>query len=307
MRKSIITSVFLLLLLNVFAQNAVKLEYKFSIGDSLNWTQNTKQTVKQVLNGTEQIVNSEISGSLKLRVHSTTPSGARIEIQYKKITLISKGFMGEMKMDSDGPQDNLYHKLMKSMVGKKFYINLSKQGVVENVEGVEILWSEFSTIGMDETTQAAMQQSMERSFGKESFKGSIETALTYYPSMPVDVGATWQNETSMAMNFPLQIQNHWKLNGLSTTSADIECNSSIVTLDREREILLPGGITSKFNLDGSQAAKGTMNLSDGWPNIFTVTSDVKGTMTVLAGGMIANDMQIPMEIHSESTYHITKL
>lgn len=288
------------------AQQPVKLNYTFKAGESYEWTQQAKQTVKQQINGTEQAIESNVNSTLHFKVANITATGARIEIEYKKLNLSSSGFMGNVTMDSEGAQDNPHNKIMKSMTGKKFYFTMSKQGAVENVEGVEALWSDFSTLGMDENTQAIMKQTMETSFGPEAFRGSIETSLLYYPETSVKPGSTWSHETAGTMNFPLKVQSTWKLINHTASKAEIETTGVIITTDKNKEVPIPGGLKSTFDLNGSQSGKGTVNTANGWPNAFTVTSSLKGTMTLLAGGMIPADMEVPMEINSETTYSIVK-
>ena len=69
---------------------------------------------------------------------------------------------------------------------------------------------------------------------------------------------------------------------------------------------LPGGLKAKTALSGKQAMKSKIDVKSGWPTKMDVLSELKGTMTLLAGGMIPEDMDVPMEILSETSYTITK-
>jgi hypothetical protein len=61
---------------------------------------------------------------------------------------------------------------------------------------------------------------------------------------------------------------------------------------------------AKVDLNGRQMTKGTVDLKSGWPSKMEVISEIKGKMTLLAGGMIPEDTDVPMEILSESTFTI---
>jgi hypothetical protein len=78
------------------------------------------------------------------------------------------------------------------------------------------------------------------------------------------------------------------------------------TTDKEKTINLPGGIKAKSDLAGRQASKSTVDVKTGWPTTLEVLAEIKGKMTLLAGGMIPEDMDVPMEILSESSFTITK-
>jgi hypothetical protein len=63
---------------------------------------------------------------------------------------------------------------------------------------------------------------------------------------------------------------------------------------------------AKMDLQGKQATKNTINAKTGWPNTVETLSELKGKMILLAGGPIPEDMEVPMEIVTESKTTITK-
>jgi hypothetical protein len=70
---------------------------------------------------------------------------------------------------------------------------------------------------------------------------------------------------------------------------------------------LPNGIKAKTNLSGKQSTKSKVDTKNGWPTETKVLSEIKGTLTLLAGGVFPSDMEVPMEIVTESTFLITKI
>ncbi len=88
--------------------------------------------------------------------------------------------------------------------------------------------------------------------------------------------------------------------------ATLEAQGQLTTVDKEKVTTLPNGIRSKVDLGGRQVIVGKVNLKTGWPTEIKVLSDIQGKMTLLAGGMISSDMDIPMVISTESVYMITK-
>ena len=52
--------------------------------------------------------------------------------------------------------------------------------------------------------------------------------------------------------------------------------------------------------------KAKVNVKTGWPSEINALSEIKGDLTLLAGGPIPEDMKVPMVITSESTFKVVK-
>lgn len=300
--------VLLLFIFSAFTYPAkeVKLEYIFKVGDVHEWIQTTKQTITQSVPGAgEMTVNISLDGAMQLKVVGLTGTGAKVETTYSKIKMLMKmpAPMGDVTMDSEGIDDNMQNKLMKTMTKKPFYIFMNKQGVIEKVEGTENLYSGISELGMDSAAADQAKQSLKQAMSEQSIKASIEMSLMQYPAGKVKIGDTWKNTVSTALNFPMQINNTWTFEKLEGTVASIASDGIVVTTDKDKTTTI-NGMQAKVDLSGRQMTKGTVDLKSGWPSKMEVISEIKGKMTLLAGGMIPQDMDVPMEIFSESTFTI---
>lgn len=282
----------------------VKLEYIFKVGDVHEWIQTTKQTITQSVPGAgEMSVNVSLDGAMQLRVVALTATGAKVETTYSKIKMLMKMPMGDVTMDSEGGDDTIQNKLMKTMTKKPFYIFMNKQGIIEKVEGTENLYSGVSELGMEPAAADQAKQSLQQAMSEQSIKASIEMSLMQYPTAKVKTGDTWKNTISTALNFPMQINNTWTFEKLEGTVASIVSDGVIVTIDKDKPTTI-NGMQAKVDLGGRQMTKGTVDLKSGWPSKMEVLSEIKGKMTLLAGGMVPQDMDVPMEILSESTFTI---
>ncbi|MBA4055901.1 MAG: hypothetical protein C0490_14400 [Marivirga sp.] len=286
--------------------NMVKLEYAFRVGDEYTLTQITKQTINQSIMGTEQNGENMYSGEMNFKVVELTPSGARLETQFIALKNRSKTMMGDVTMDSEGSEDNMQNKIFKSMMKKSFFVTLNKTGVVENVEGAENLWSGLNTLGLDENTINSTKQSLEQLLGKNSLKNSVEQAMVYYTDRKVKQGDVWTSKNGFPMDFPIQIENSWNLVNLGTTTAKVSADGVFTTTDKQKAINLPGGIKAKVDLGGKQTMQANVNLDTGWPSDLHILSELKGKMILLAGGILQEDMEMPMQILTNTSYKITK-
>ena len=256
--------------------------------------------------GTEQLGENIYSGEMNFKVIELTSTGARLETKFLTLKNSSKTIMGEMAMDSEGSDENVQNKIFKSMMGKTFFITLSKTGAVEDVEGAENLWSGMGSLELDEKTLAAMKQTLEQLLGKNSLKNSFEQAMVYYSDKKVKQGDTWSSINTFPMDFPIQVNNEWSLVSLEGSAAKVNATGVYSTTDKDKIISLPNGIKAKVDLGGSQRMNANVNVKTGWPSDLKLTSELKGKMILLAGGMIPQDMDVPMEIKTETTYKIIR-
>ncbi|MBL0741819.1 DUF6263 family protein [Chryseolinea lacunae] len=284
----------------------VKLEYSFRVGDEYTMVQSTKQTIKQTIMGMDQVAENAMSGNVKYKVVAVTATGAKLETQFTQMKNTTKSVMGEMVMDSQGEEQTVQNKLFKSMMNKVFYVILNKRGFVEDIENSENLWSGMKDLGLDAEKEAEVKKSMEQMMGKNSLKNSFEQAMVYYSDKKVKQGDTWVSKNGFPMEFPIQADNTWSLVSLAGADAKVNSDGVFSTIDKNKKVTLPGGFEAKVDLSGKQNTKASVNAKSGWPSNLAISSTLKGTMTLLAGGMIPQDMDVPMEILTETTYTITK-
>lgn len=296
----------LLLFVSSSWTEAVKLEYKFKVGEEYTMDQITNQTMKQTIMGSEQAGENHYSGSMILKIVSLTSTGARIETQFLSLKNTSKNLMGETIMDSEGTEDNVQNKVFKAMMKKPFHITMTRLGKVEKVEGADNLWSDMGNLGIDQTTLAALKQSLGQMLGENSLKSSFEQALIVYPDKKVKVGETWTSQNGFPMDFPILVDNTWTLAEATSSSALVNANGVFTTTDKTKTISLPGGFKATVDLTGTQNLKASVNVKSGWPNNLNINSELKGKMILLAGGMLPQDMEVPMEIKTETTFKISK-
>jgi len=284
----------------------LKLQYTFVVGDNYELTQGSKQNIKQTIPGMGDVaVDIDLTGVMNLKVVELTATGAKVETTYKSIKMITKSPMGDVSMDSEGPADNTQNKLIKALTGKSIYMYLTKQGKVEKIENAENLFSGLGELGLDEAAAAAAKQSLQQSLGEGALKASIEGVLVSYPETAVNVGDTWKSSIGSASSFAMKTENVWTLSKQDGGTANIDGDGTVVTTDKEK-VTPVNGMNAKADLNGRQAMKATINVKTGWPTEVKTLSEIKGVMTLLAGGMIPEDMAIPMEITSESTFTIVK-
>ena len=286
----------------------VKLEYVFRVGDEYAWKQVMSQTVKQsipILG--DQLIENWANIGLNLKVVSLTPDGAKVEARYTAISMQSKvpAGMGEsMLLDSEGAADKTENRMLKVLINKAFTLLITKQGKIEKIEGLDNLWMGFNGLAVEGQRFIIMKQRIKQNLSERSIRNSFESALMFYPGRPVKPGETWEHTTGVPGIFPLEMKNTWRITDAAGDVTKLTADGIVSTTDKEKVVELPNGLKSKADLKGSQKLFGTADSKTGWPMEVKMTSTVKGNMTLLAGGMILQDMQVPMEIVTENVYMI---
>jgi hypothetical protein len=285
--------------------DGLKLEYVYKVGDEYVMSQTTKQGLKQTILGTEQTGGNEYVGDMTLKVKEVTSDGAKIEAQFLKLRIRSVSLLGEIVTNSEGDLEQVQNKMVKSMMNKPFMVTANKVGQIVNVEGAENLWSDIASMNLDQQSAAPAQQLLKQFINNKALKSNIEQSMVHYSENKVNEGDKWNSNLDLP-NFPIKVDNSWSLTGVKGGIASVNADGIFTTADKEKTIELPNGFKAKVDLNGAQQMKSTVNVKTGWARDLSLHAEMKGKMLLLAGGMLPMDVEVPMEIITDTSYKITK-
>jgi hypothetical protein len=183
---------------------------------------------------------------------------------------------------------------------------MNKSGRIISVEGLENLHAGVKSAMEDSEVNPAVQQLMEQMLNESSVKNNLSQVLVYYTDRGVNPGDSWKSQNQLPMGFPVNIDITWNLVTLSARTADVRAEGLFTTSDKEKVVSLPNNMKAKVNLSGNQTTTSIVDLSSGWPTAMRLQAELKGTMLLLAGGMIPMDLELPTRIQTETQYTITK-
>jgi hypothetical protein len=285
----------------------VDLRYTFKVGDVYDYEQQSQQTSKQTFPGMgEMNTEASMTGVMQMKVVEVTTQGAKVEAQYSKLKMAVNSMLMKMNLDSEGDQEETSNKIAKSMMGKTFHFVLLKTGKVENVQGAENLYSDLGSIGLDADVVANTKKMLQQSLNDKSLEAILTNSFVLYPDKKVKEGDRWNTETLQTMSFPMHFQNTWSLSKMDGTNAQVNSEANMMTADKEKIMSLPNGMKTKSDLAGTQSLNASIDVKSGWPKQVNIVSNLKGNMTLLAGGLIPTDMLVPMEMKIQTTYSIKK-
>jgi hypothetical protein len=282
------------------------LEYKFQVGESYEFVQKMLQNTKQSVPGMgEMSINLKAETALLLKITEKTATGAKAEIVMLRLKVdTSTPMTGEVKLDSDGDQTSQLNRVLKSFCSVPFVAFIGKDGGVEKLEGLEKFQTAVDALSLDDAGKNAARQMAEQFAGRTTLKSQLENILTRYPNEKIDIGSTWKTSTAASMGVPIYVNHTWKLVGIEKQIASLESDGT-VSSDAEKEFPLMG-FKAKSNVTGRVASKAKANQQTGWPQEIKSILEMKGVITILAGGQIPENLEIPTESLLESEVTVTK-
>lgn len=291
MKNAIIFVCFLLLSAAAFSQT--NLQYNLKEGEVYKVRQEAQQVILQEMDGAVHELTNEISGLLEFQVTKERDTTFEIDLFFRDLNLVmTSSIQGELMnvRASEVNENDIQSKIFNSMLNEPVRMILSKNGDILEVTGGDSLVAKMSEASgiTDEFSLNMMKKSLEGEFGSEALSNNYEQMTFIYPSQPVRVGDSWNNE----FQGKLSARNSWLLEAVSDTSATITGEAEI-TMDISEPV-------STMKLDGSQSTRIEIDLLSGFIVSMKVEGSSKG-VTIMAQ---MGNAEIPTSIQSITTYEL---
>lgn len=280
----------------------ISLAYKLRVGDQFELRQKTEQKIVQTIMGMEQTGNNHYDGTIAMRVISSQSGSYRIEAKMIRLKSHLKNFMNEIYLDSDGDTQNASNQIVTSMMNRPFYVTISQTGVIEKVENVDNLWAGIDKLNVSEEEKKKVKASIGQMINESSFKNGLGQAFLSYPTTPVQLQESWNTQSGIPADFPVKSDNKWVVETATSSQAVVRGDGVFKTTDKEKIVSLPGEFRAKVDLSGTQQVKGTTTLKTGLPVAVRIDGKMTGTILLLAGGFLPMDVQVPINIETQTDY-----
>lgn len=318
--------ILLIFILGFFGANKIvlgqeiNLEYDYKKDQEFKLVVRTQQLIEQDLGGFTQNIQNLIDSEILFKVVEVTGDSAKLEVAYKRLYFSMDGPMGEgMVMSSDGDKSDPINMIVRSMVNNPFYVILNKSGRILSVEGMEeVLGKINETLELiDDDIKESIQASIDNQFGEESFKSSFMTGLIVYPNYPLKIGETWSTTTMDYSTVPLEMNTTWTLGNVRRRIATIEGSATLQSKDtvnknakstdakstktkgsknsNEKEVIVKKE-NNNIGMTGTNIINATINLSTGWLQESTQTSEISGIMVLPPDKYFSESVEIPLKI-----------
>jgi hypothetical protein len=286
-------------------EGEVQLKYQFKPNDQFSWVQFKKQSVKQTIMGMEHEMHNNMHGEYLLKVLEVTSGSARIEAQFMKLKTTSKSIVGNMILDSEGAPELTETKLVRTVIGKPFYVTIDETGDVRKIEDAKNVTAGLGDVPVEGQTQEIMVSVLKQFLSEPALKANFKEIFIEYPATPLKLGDKWKTHHQPGMSFPIMLENTWSISEILPANINLAGDGVITTTDKEA-LMEFAGIKVKSDLSGKQTVKTVVNLKTGWPSKQDATAELKGTMKFAAGGMVPADMDVPVQVFYKSTHVIKR-
>jgi len=286
------------------------LQYVFKEGDSFRLISKAEQQISQEIPQMGKVdVKNTTDGAFLFKVKSVTDGVAACEVSYEYMKVVTENPMvGTVTMDSKADDGSPMNDMMKGFTEGTFTLNLHPNGTVSDIEGIEEVFENAvgALSGMNPQQSAAIKSQVSGQFGPEALSANIEGALVHYTDEKVDKGSSWTSSIDIAGGIYGTTTSNWTINDVSGDDVQIGVAGAFKS-DFEREMEVNGLKGAKFKISGTQIGTFSVNKSTGWIKGSEIEVKMSGTLDIPAGGMVPQDMSIPMEINSQTQYMMERL
>jgi len=286
------------LLLTVFSfhsQGQYNLEYNLEIGKTYKQLSVTDMNMEMDAMGQKVQMNVKQETGFHYSVVALNADVYDIQLTYQKFK-VSMDVPAPFTIDTDAPENSTDANMgnaFKSIIGIPIDIQMTKQGKITSIRGIDKLKENLSATGNPQ-----LNQMFDQLFSEEIIQKQIEHSSAYFPGKPVAIGDSWDVVSSV---------NNQGIDIISKMNLTLkEVTNNMATLGVTGTLYTPeGGIVTNIqgmeasvSVDGKQAGSMQIDLKTGWIERADITQNFKPNVEIM-GQTMQQDIAIKMTITAE--------
>ena len=238
------------------------LEYNLEKGKTYN--QNMVSVTNMKMNTMGQDINMVMTMEMGFQYDVLGLNNGVYDVRtsYRKIKSNMSSPMMSLNIDSDSPEnstDKALGDIFKSLTGVPIDLQLTKQGKVISVKGIEKLVEKINAISNPQYKMMVDQQ-----FSEKAIKATFEQMAPYFPSKPVAIGDSWDvNTTVNSSGFDIISKMKVTLKQVKDNIATLDCTGTLTTPEGGAVINVQG-MDAKASIKGNQVGNILMDMKTGW-------------------------------------------
>lgn len=255
--------IILLLLFSFHCQGADKYTLEYTLEKGKTYKQHSVSDMNMAMSAMGQDIkmSMQMSVDVNFDVVDQNNDGYNIRMTYRKIKT-SMTSPTDYSIDSDSPEsssDKSSADFLKSLIGVPIDVQLTQQGKVTSVKGVDKLVEKINAVDNPQFKQMFTQQ-----FSEKMIKTMIEQFSVYFPDKPVAVNDTWDVSTSYNAN-GIDIINKMSLTlkQVANNIADIDLTGKLATPEGGTDAKIQG-MDAKITMTGNQTGTIQLDMKTGW-------------------------------------------
>jgi len=309
MKRVLLSSIAIFCSISIMAQNSVNLRMNLEKNKVYRFKSVSAQTIKQTINGNQQVVDSKVDYSLSLKMIDATPEFIVTEVHLDtlitntnsmgKLVSISSLKDGDIK---SGENADVMSCIMNRLSKNALFVKMAYSGMPIEIVNSKmlsgIILKDTSTITLTGPMAEAVKTQISDMVSEKTLKTMVGMFTYFLPGKEVPIGADWvvalqTNSGGMT----LDISTSYHLDKVNGNYANITAESSIQTAKNADPIKSGGATVTYDDLKGLSKSTLVLDIRTGLVVENKAKSHITGNLGISAPGM---SMQIPMDIIGES-------
>jgi len=267
------------------------LKYNLEKGKTYKQHSNTEMNIKMNAMGQDMEMNMVMSFDMNYNVTDKTGDGYELQMSYRRIK-ISMTSPTAYTLDSDSTEnasDKNNAELLKSLVDIPIDVQMTEQGKVTSVKGVDKLMEKINNVSNPQFKQMFSQQ-----FSESTIQQMVEQFSSFLPDKPVAVNDSWNVDNTLNAN-GVDIINKMTLTlkQVSDNVAAIDLTGTLATPEGGATLKIQG-MDANVSANGTQAGTIQLNAKSGWVVRMEITQKYLQNIEVMGQSM-------PQQINSKTT------
>jgi uncharacterized alkaline shock family protein YloU len=284
------------------AQDTGKVQFRLRLqpGQSFRSETVTRQVITQSAGGQDIKVELAVGTTYKYDVQEVAPDGrAALKVTVDGVSLKMDVLGMKVEYDSAKPPAQIPPQAqgVAAMLGKSFTMEITAQGEVAGVEGVETMLEAALAQGGG----AAVREQVEQQFGSDAMVATMQGMLAPYPDQAVGVGDSWSRTLNVTTGFPMQMDSTYTLKGRAGGMATLAVESAIKT-DPNAKPISVGTAKATVQIGGKRTGEMVVHETVGWTMSSKLAMDFKGNLKMIGDAQ----KSVPLTVTGEMTVKTTK-
>lgn len=274
----------------------VKLKLNLNKGDKVKFSSSSEQVITQTINGTKQVINQNQLYEYTIAVTGKEANGNMLAtLTFDRVATEIKMQGMEMKFDSndesDAPLANPQFQILKAMVNQSVSTQLSPQGKVLEINGVDKLREQMAGEG-----NAQLAQMVKASITDASVKQIFDGAIIEFPEKNLNANDSWTDSKSIEAQYTLNTISTYTVDEIASSEVNLLLSSTLATVPGNKSTIQ--GMDVTYNLFGTINGTVTIDKKNGYVTASVMEQNINGSFS---GDMMGQKLDVPMSIYSKVT------
>lgn len=280
-----------------------KLELNLTKGTVYYQKMTSDVTILQTVNGQQLNTKMSINARMSYKVTNIQNDIYDMEVRYESLIMKMGLPSGEMEFSSEkNDERDILSSILGTMKNKPFMIKMTKTGKVNEVKGIESVFSnmfeKFPQVTEEQKQQVLAQ--IQEAYGEKAFKGNFEMCSAIFPDNIISKGDKWIIKTQLESGMSAKMETVYELKEITDNYYQILGDSRIETTDKDAYIE-SNGMPLKYDLKGAMTSDIKIDKKTGWTTDAVISQSLKGTAIIKDNPQMPGGMAIPMTMNNEMT------